>query len=93
MSFFTLERRERNIPRVAPGEELLPGYDVISLMRRGGRLDTYDVYSTERDCRCVVKVLRPDRQDEEACRAALVREGEMLRDLTHPHLVRAYEVI
>ena len=93
MSFFTLERRERTIPRVAPGEELLPGYEVVSFMRRGGRLDTYDVHSTERDCRCVVKVLRPDRQHEDACRDALIREGELLRVLTHPHLVRAYEIV
>lgn len=78
---------------VPPGAELAPGYDVVSLMRRGGRLDTYDVYSRERDCRCVVKVVRPDREDDEHCQAALVREGRLLRDLAHPHLVRVYEVI
>jgi serine/threonine protein kinase len=93
MSLFTLASREDAIPRVAPGDELLPGYEVVSLMRRGGRLDTYDVLSTERDCRCVVKVLRPDRQHEEDCQAAVIREGELLRDLAHPHLVRAYEVV
>lgn len=91
MSFLTLTASA--IPHVAAGEELVPGYDVVSLMRRGNRLDTYDALSTERDCRCVIKVLRPDRQDEEPSRAALVREGRLLRDLTHPHLVRAYEVI
>jgi len=90
---FTLAGREDAIPRVAPGEALLPGYEVVSLMRRGNRLDTYDVHSTERDCRCIVKVLRPDRQHEETCRDAVVREGQLLRDLTHPHLVRAYEVV
>ncbi|MGZ5400673.1 MAG: serine/threonine protein kinase, partial [Nocardioides sp.] len=93
MSFLNPKDPEDAIPRTAPGEQLLTGYDVVSLMRRGNRLDTYDVFSTERGCRCVVKVLRPDRQHEEACRTALVREGELLRDLTHPHLVRAYEVV
>jgi serine/threonine protein kinase len=78
---------------VAPGDELVPGYDVVALMRRGGRLDTYDAYSRERDCRCVVKLVRPDREHESHCRAALVSEGELLRDLAHPHLVRVYEVI
>ena len=92
MSFFTLANRKDAIPTLAPGEELLPGYQVVSLMRRGNRLDTYDVLSLERDCRCVVKVLRPDREHDEACRDAVVREGELLRDLTHPHLVRGYEV-
>ena len=77
----------------APGVEILPGYEVVRRLRRGGRLDTYDVYSHERDCRCVVKALRDDRADEPDCREALVREGTLLRDLSHPHLVRAYEVV
>lgn len=78
---------------LAPGTELLPGYEVVSLMRRGGRLDTYDVYSRERDCRCVIKVVRPDREHEQHCQAGLIREGTLLRDLAHPHLVRVYEVV
>jgi eukaryotic-like serine/threonine-protein kinase len=78
---------------VAPGAELVPGYEVVELMRRGGRLDTYDVHSRERDCRCVVKVIRPDREHEVGCRQALIREGELLRDFAHPHLVRVYEVL
>jgi serine/threonine protein kinase len=77
----------------APGTEILPGYEVVSLMRRGGRLDTYDVYSRERDSPCVLKVVREDRAHETSCRDALIREGTVLRDLSHPHLVRAYEVI
>ena len=75
------------------GTEIVPGYEVVSLMRHGRRLDTYDAYSKERDCRCVLKVVREDRAHESACREALVREGTLLRDLTHPHLVRAYEVV
>ena len=86
--------RQPDGPAAIPvGAELIPGYDVVTLMRRGGRLDTYDVYSRERDCRCVVKVVRPDRADDEHCRAALVREGQLLRGLAHPHLVRVYEVV
>lgn len=81
------------VPSAAPGTEVLPGYQVVSLMRRGGRLDTYDVYSQERDCRCVVKILRADRAHEASCRRDLLLEGQLLRDLTHPHLVRAYEVV
>jgi serine/threonine protein kinase len=78
---------------VDPGAELVPGYDVVRLMRRGGRLDTYDTYDRQRDCRCVVKVVRPDRAHEKHCAEALVREGDLLRELAHPHLVRVYEVL
>lgn len=100
MSLFALrrsadpeDRADAAVAVTPPGAELLPGYDVVELMRRGGRLDTYDVHSRERDCRCVVKVIRPDREQEAGCRAALLREGRLLRDLTHPHLVRVYEVV
>lgn len=79
--------------RATPVIEIVPGYELVSLLRHGGRLDTYDVYSLERDCRCVLKTVRSDRSHEDRCHEALVREGTLLRDLTHPHLVRAYEVV
>lgn len=94
MTLFPLRSNaEERFGAVAPGADVLPGYEVVELMRRGGRLDTYDVYSRQRDCRCVVKVVRPDREHEAGCREALVREGTLLRDLGHPHLVRVYDVV
>jgi eukaryotic-like serine/threonine-protein kinase len=78
-------------PRVVPpGEEVLPGYRVEALLARGGRVDTYDVTDLERDCRAVVKVVRPDRAHEPRIREALATEGRLLTELTHPHLVRGY---
>jgi eukaryotic-like serine/threonine-protein kinase len=82
------------VPDVVPvGAEVLPDYRVEQLMCRGGRVDTYDVTSLERDCRAVVKVVRPDRLGEERVRAALLTEGALLTTLGHPHLVRGYEVV
>jgi serine/threonine protein kinase len=81
-------------PDVVPaGAEVLPGYRVEALLARGGRVDTYDVTSLERDCRAVVKVVRPDRLGEERVRAAVLTEGELLTTLAHPHLVRGYQVV
>jgi serine/threonine protein kinase len=60
---------------------------------RTGWLDLYDVWSEERACRCVVKVVRPDRRDEAVPRARLLREGRWLCAFSHPHLVRAYETL
>lgn len=74
------------------GAEVLPGYRVVRLLAHGRRIDTYDVHSVERDCRCVVKILRADRLDEERVRAGVLLEGRLLTELTHPHLVRGYEV-
>jgi serine/threonine protein kinase len=82
------------VPDVVPvGAEVLPGYRVDALLSRGGRVDTYDVTSLDRDCRAVVKVVRPDRLGEARVRAALLTEGALLTTLTHPHLVRGYEVV
>jgi serine/threonine protein kinase len=81
-------------PDVVPvGAEVLPGYRVEELLARGGRVDTYDVTSLERDCRAVVKVLRADRLDDAHVRQAVATEGMLLTTLSHPHLVRGYEVV
>jgi serine/threonine protein kinase len=80
-------------PVLAAGAEVLPGYRVEALLARGGRVDTYDVTSVERGCRAVVKVVRPDRVDEEHVRAAVLTEGALLTTLAHPHLVRGYELV
>jgi eukaryotic-like serine/threonine-protein kinase len=69
-----------------------PGYRTIELLRRGRDLDVYDVWSEERACRCVIKAMRPDRLDRDGARARLLEEGRLLQRLTHPHIVRAYEV-
>ncbi len=77
----------------APGTELAPGYRVLGLLGRGKRLDVHDGWSDERDSRCVLKTLRPDRASEPGARRALELEGRLLRRLAHPHLVRAYETV
>jgi eukaryotic-like serine/threonine-protein kinase len=69
-----------------------PGYHTIELLRRGRDLDVHDVWSGERACRCVIKSVRPDRLDRDDARRRLLDEGRLLQRLTHPHIVRAYEV-
>lgn len=83
-------------PSAAPavvGSLLAPGYRVLDHLSRGNRLDVYDAWSIERDSRCVLKTLRPDRADEPSARRMLLLEGRLLRRLTHPHLVRAYDIV
>lgn len=70
-----------------------PGYEALSQLSSGRDLDVWEVWSEERACRCVAKVLRPDRRDAPRPRARLLAEGRLLERLTHPHLVRAYETI
>jgi serine/threonine protein kinase len=74
-----------------PGFVIAPGYEIIAHISRGGALDVYDVWSEERQCRCIVKTVRPDRWGDRGVRRRLEAEGRLLRRLTHPHIVRAYE--
>ncbi|RKT17204.1 serine/threonine protein kinase [Streptomyces sp. 1114.5] len=77
-------------PPFSAGESIAPGYPVLTHLCRTGWLDVYDCWSEERDCRCVVKVVRPDRRRERRLRERLLREGRWLTEFTHPHLVRGY---
>ncbi|GGW50095.1 hypothetical protein GCM10010503_28790 [Streptomyces lucensis JCM 4490] len=81
----------RRPPALASGTEPVPGYRVLAHLTRTGWLDVYDAWSEERACRCVLKAVRPDRRGERRLGERLLREGRWLRDLAHPHLVRAYD--
>lgn len=75
-----------------PDRELVPGVRVLAHLHRSRVFDVYDTRCERRGCRVVAKVLRPDRLADRRARAALLREGRRLKRLTHPHLVRAYQV-
>ena len=80
-------------PVLQTGEMIAPEYEVIEHLRRGKRLDVYDVWSLERRCRCVAKTITPDRVDEDKARSKLIGEAELLLSLAHPNIVRAYELV
>ena len=80
-------------PPLEPGTELAPGYEVRFHVARSRVLDVYDVWSHERDAHCVAKALRPDRVQQIKPRRRLYREGRILLGMTHPHIVRAYELV
>lgn len=78
---------------LAAGDLLAPGYRVVDHLRRGSRLDVYDVWSEERSCRCVAKTIRPERAEDQRAVGWLRNEGVLLTQFTHPHLVRGYEIV
>lgn len=80
-------------PPLERGAVVLRGYEVREHLSRGRTLDVYEVWNEERGCLCVVKTLRPDRRDDASARRRLIVEGELLLRLTHPHVVRAYELV
>jgi eukaryotic-like serine/threonine-protein kinase len=69
------------------------GYEVLDHLHRSRGFDVYDAWSTERQCRCVIKTPRADRLDDPKLWRRLEREGRLLYRLTHPHILRGYDVI
>jgi serine/threonine protein kinase len=71
----------------------IPGYRLIEHLTRTNRLDTYEVWSEEHATSVVAKALRPDRRNDARAVAALRREGELLLELRHPHIVRGFDLL
>ena len=80
-------------PPLAAGSGLAPCYDIIEHLHQSNNFDVYHVFSEERACSCIAKAPRRDLLgSEKACRD-LFREGRLLQRLTHPHIVRLYEIV
>jgi serine/threonine protein kinase len=75
-----------------PAPTLGPGYEPIELLSRGNAFDVYDAWSYERGCRVIVKTVRDEYFGDVGKEMRLMREGRLLLRLTHPHIVRAYEM-
>jgi serine/threonine protein kinase len=75
------------------GTKLGRDYEVVSHLARGRILDVYEVWSEERGTLCIAKALRPDQRGSRAERKRLRDEGRLLLRLSHPHIVRAYDLI
>jgi serine/threonine protein kinase len=68
-------------------------YELLDHIHRSRGFDVYDAWSGERHCRCVVKAPRPDRIDDQVLLRRLEREGRLLCGLSHPHILRGYELL
>lgn len=65
----------------------------MALLGHGRRFDTWDAWDEARGARCVLKLVRPDRVDETDVVDAWQREAGVVTTISHPHLVRGYEVL
>jgi eukaryotic-like serine/threonine-protein kinase len=83
----------RDEPPLPAGAELTPGYTVIDLLDRSRALEVYEVWSEERQCRCVAKMVHRSRRNDDHLVARVLSEGRYLQSFCHPHLVRGYETI
>jgi serine/threonine protein kinase len=80
-------------PPLEAGETIAAGYQIIAHLHRSNNFDVYDAWSEERTSRCIAKTPIPDLIKDKKLTHGLFREGRLLKKLTHPHIVRAYETI
>jgi eukaryotic-like serine/threonine-protein kinase len=69
------------------------GYELLDHLHRSRGFDIFDAWSTERRSRVVIKTPRADRLNDRTLLRRLAREGRLLCALTHPNILRGYEVL
>src|SRR5690625_3670276 len=74
------------------GEMLIPGYTVVGHLRRGKDCDLYHLWSEERMTSCIGKTIQPLADGKEEARERLIREGGIITRLSHPNLIKGYEL-
>lgn len=85
------EEEIRELP-LERGETLILDYTVVEHLRRGKDCDLYHLWSEERMTSCIGKTIQPLAISKTAARERLIQEGEAITQLSHPNLIRGYEL-
>jgi len=83
------EPERRRYP-YALGDRIAGDLTVIGHLARGRIAHLYQVWSAEDWCAYTCKILMPRLAEDREARAALRREGRILRRLNHPNIVRGF---
>ena len=75
---------------LAEGDEIVPGRHAVRLLGGGTAYEAYLAWDDDLLSLIVAKILRPDRYDDPAARAAIAAEAAMLERLHHPVVVRSF---
>ena len=77
---------------IGPDEPLVDGLIAQRLLGGGNDYEAYLAFDPRRYCLVVVKVLRPHVVGRPSARAAVAREGAVLRRVDHPVTIRVFDV-
>lgn len=83
------EPERRRYPYAA-GDRIAGDLTVIGHLAMGRVAHLYQVWSAEDWCAYTCKILTPQLRDERESKAALKREGTILRRLNHPNIVHSF---
>lgn len=72
---------------------MLERFELISRLSSASSYEVWDAWDRERYARVILKLPLPEKRNKASTRERLLREGELLRSLNHPHIVPAHEVI
>jgi eukaryotic-like serine/threonine-protein kinase len=67
---------------------IIPGYEILTCLGGGMLTAVYSARANDTDAACVVKLLRPDWQDQPLAVKLLQREARACLAVTHRHLVK-----
>ena len=75
------------------GDEIVAGRYAVRLLGGGYRYEAYLAWDDALMALVVAKLVRPDLVENERALSALAREARALEHLSHPALVRAFDVV
>src|SRR5438105_4920894 len=77
---------------LTPGDTIGARYELRGLLGRGGMATVYRAYDPKLNLDVALKVLPPQLAAEKSFVARFRREGQTLAKLTHPNILRLYEI-
>lgn len=86
------ETREVAGGRIVPGQRLAGRYDILGRLGRGGMGQVYKAYDLELDETVAIKTLIRPSEDGGPEEARLLREVQICRRISHPNVVRVYDL-
>ncbi len=84
---------DNRTPPYQAGARISACLTVVDHIRRGGDLDVYEAYDERRFCPVYVKTPRPELARNTKVLSRLAREWEIVSLMSHPHVVRAYDLV
>jgi len=75
------------------GDEIAPGLTAERLLGGGSSFEAYLAFDSRRYCPVVVKIVRPDRVEDESTLRGLEREADVIGLVNHPAIVRGFHAV